>query len=282
MNAIKICLSHSSKRLTLIWLIFTAGILVASTFIVVACNRQRTTDKQDPAREVKVTVEEAMEIVRQFAVEPLPDLTLRETIDNPVARLYILKDGNVRYWVNVNNGAIVGVQYADKVPISPDVNISIEEAEAAAIYFAQKMYLGFSNLILTERQLIDHRASKEYLFVWTQTVDLALTPNTVNVSVNPVTGEVCTYMSSAREIQPFTPSKVSASEAKTIAKNTLQTERNISVSEPLLTITFSSSGEQLLVWQVQVDEVVGPEDYQHGAQYSINAYTGEIVQAGVY
>ena len=30
------------------------------------------------------------------------------------------------------------------------------------------------------------------------------------------------------------------------------------------------------------DEVVGPDGYQHGAQYSINAYTGEILQTGVY
>ncbi len=282
MNAIKLRLFHFRERFARILLIVVAMILVVSVFIVMACNRQEPTDKQDHAREVEVTVEEAMEIVRQFAGEPLPELTLRETIDNPVARLYILKDGSAKYWVNVNNGAIVGVQYTDKIPLSPDVNISMEEAEAAAIGFARKMYPGFSNLVLTERQLIDHGANKEYLFVWTQTLNSAITPNTVHVSVNPVTGEVCTYMSGSRDVQPFDPPKVSASEAKTIAKNTFKTEKDVLVSEPVLAITFSSSGEQMLVWQVQVDEIVSPSEYQHGAQYSIDAYTKEIVQTGVY
>ena len=195
---------------------------------------------------------------------------------------FILKDGNAIYWVNVDNGVITGIQYSDRIPLSPDVNVSIEEAEATAIDFAQEMYPGFSKLVLTERRLIDHRASKEYSFIWTQIVDSALTPNTINISVNPASGEVCTYMSSACEIEPFAPPDVSGSEAKNIAKNTFQTDEDVSISEPVLVVTFSSGGEQILVWRVQVDEIVSPDDYQHGAQYSINAYTGEIVQTGVY
>lgn len=271
------------RKFSLISPMMVAVILIASIFIFTACGQSEPDDKQGNAPGVEITVEEAMEIVRQFAGEPLPELTLRETINNPVARLYILKGDSAEYWVNVDSGAIAGVHYTDKIPLSPDVNVSMEEAEAAAVNFAQEMYPGFSGLVLTERQLLDHGANKEYQFVWVQIVDSAVTPNTVNVSVNPVTGEVCSYMSSARDIQPFNPPQVSISEAKTIAESAFQTEKDVSVSEPVLTVTFSASGEQLLVWRVHVDEIVSPSEYQHGVQYLIDAYTKEIIQTtGVY
>jgi len=47
MNAIKLRLLHFRERFARISLIVVAMILVVSVFIVMACNRQEPTDKQD-------------------------------------------------------------------------------------------------------------------------------------------------------------------------------------------------------------------------------------------
>ena len=62
MNTVKLRLFRSKERFARISLIAITIILVASVCIVLACNRQEPSEKQDPTRGPKVSKEEAIAI----------------------------------------------------------------------------------------------------------------------------------------------------------------------------------------------------------------------------
>jgi len=233
-----------------------------------------------------MTVEEAMEMIRQFEGDSLPDLEFLAFTPEPAADLAIFECSKAAYHVDLDTGMIAIALY--QTSRSSEVQLSMDEAQSIAAEFAPRAHADFSALTILERELLDHGSGgKEYSFIWKRIVDGAIVVfSFVQVSINPGTGEVMGFVSKDIEVEPFDPPVIGKSEAEIIARVafTEETGKGVLVGEPVLEVTFPideathlPGQEQHLVWSVEVEEVSEPGDFCNGAIFSIDAHTGEIL-----
>ena len=255
-----------------------------------ACDSGSKQGLNGEAETEPITVEEAMELIRQFEGESLPDLEFLRLSPalHPTRNLAEFECSKANYTVDLDASMIVIALY--QTSRSLEVKLSMDEAQSIAAEFAPRAHPGFSTLTLLEGKLFDHGdAGKEYSFIWKRIVNGAIiVHNFVQVSINPNTGEVMGFVSKAVEPEPFDPPDICKGEAESIARDAFEErtgKEGVLVDEPVLEVTFPidqathlPGTEQHLVWRVKVEEVRGPDDFCNAAIFYIDAHTGEIVQ----
>ena len=237
-----------------------------------------SSDEEGAQAQEQVSIEQAMESVRQFENDSLPDLELVRIPDRLHSAIE-LRSGDTTYGVNPETGIVELVIYGDNIG-GTEVLLPMEEAEAVAATFARRHYQAFPSLTLIESELLDHGASKEYLFTWIEIIDGVPTPNKVFVSVNSATGKVIFYVGKYQSIEPFASPSVSDEKAKDTARDVYKQEtgvKDLKVGEPALEVIFVG-GKQHLAWKVEVREVVAPDEIEMGAYLYIDACTGTVLQ----
>ena len=231
-----------------------------------------------------ITVEEAMERVRQFEGASLPDLEPSNVAyapdDSNPNTLAMFKCEGAKYGVNLDNGMVEMALY--HTSRSSEVKVGEDEARSIATRFAQESRPGFSALVPVESALCDRGTYSEYDFKWAEVVEGATTPNMVYVSVNAATGEVTMFVTKYLEIEPFAAPSITRDEAEAIAREAFEekTGKGVLVSEPVLEVTLEPDWDQHLVWRVVVDEVRESTELINSAIFLIEAHTGEILVTG--
>jgi len=236
----------------------------------------------------KISIEAAMEAVRQFEGCELPDLRVSALCDPEVDSDIELESGKTIYDVDSYTGNVLSALYLGNLPGNATATILDKDALVIAERFAQQHYEAFSALTLISSKVIGQGSGNQYLFLWSEIVNGAITPNKVQVRINASTGAIISYGGRHQAIDPFNSPSISKTEAKAIAEQSLRdywegrghTLRGVDIDEPILEILFFDD-VQHLTWKVELCEPEDPDsmlpDIMRGAQYVIDAYNGDIL-----
>jgi len=275
-----------SKRNWLLGVVAVGVVAIIAVSVMVVGLNSAGAEKGVPmAPSGPITVDEAMEAVRQFEGASLPDLELANVAYTPdgsnPSKLVMLKCDGAKYGVNLANGMVEVALY--RTSRSSDVMVSEDEARSIATRFAEESRAGFSALAPVDSQLCDRGTYSEYDFKWAEVIGGATTPNMAYVSVNAATGEVTMFVSKYLEIEPFASPSVTKGDAQAIATAAFEekTGKGVLVSEPVLEVTLEPDWIQHLVWRVVVDEVRESTELTNSAVFLIEAHTGEILVTGM-
>ena len=258
----------------------TAAVIGVTVFVVllalgVVGAKERPNEPAAP-----MTVEEAMEMIREFEEADLPDLEPWPHSGDETSPMLRFRSDGATYEVNSETGRLAFAVYGDQ-ETGPDVNVTLEEALSTATILAGKVHPDFKDLTLTKSELRDHGTYKVYGFQWFKMVVGARTPSFVVVDINPATGEVIMFVTKDVEIQSFAPPSITATEAQEIAVAAFEerTGRGTTVSEAELIITDQIDENRHLVWQVTVTETTESHELCNAVWFYIDARTGEILAA---
>ncbi len=178
--------------------------------------------------------------------------------------------------VDASNGRVSTLVILASVPAGKTVAF-----DASGVTIRSKAYLDRSGILTAgltpDARLVDHGSYQEWVVQWQRRVNGALAPETVQVSVNPETGDVFSLVNiSTPFTMPPTPA-ISQEKATAIAQSHVGWKPTSVVSSDLV-IGFAPNGSQILAWQfVITTKQAGVPLY---ARLDVDAIDGSVTDLG--
>ncbi|OPX62869.1 MULTISPECIES: hypothetical protein [unclassified Methanoregula] len=236
------------------------------------------------------TADDAKVSVQKFVKTAERNLELKETIKTSRGESYELVSDSEWYTVNVNTGEVETAVFLNAQPISNPLHmfrnaaeISQDDAFTRAEDYAGRNYQNFYNrtMILTQSRLVDHgSAGKTYYFTWREKINNVIIPNMVDISVNPQSGDIISYIGIDQPLDIDIVPTVSREEALSKSVGAFAAIDEVKASAILAVIAISQN-DQRLVWITDVSGA--PKDFIHtGGSVLIDAHTGQVVKIDHY
>lgn len=199
----------------------------------------------------------------------------------------IYKSDTSFYYINSESNSVEGAVFLESPEQSKIVRLTPLDAQQNAQQFAIDHYNTFTekNFQLIYAELIDHGdGGQEYLFIWREFIQSTGTPNIVQISLNPESGKIISYIGIQRDIEVSVLPIVSKDEAIHIAVDCFPEIFVQYESIPAhLSIEYTTPGTQVLIWTVIIEpKMIQPFDinqieYYHGGIVIIDAQTGRVI-----
>ncbi|HEX21789.1 MAG TPA: zinc-ribbon domain-containing protein [Actinobacteria bacterium] len=170
------------------------------------------------------------------------------------------------------------------------VKISKDKAKTIAEKYVDKHFSQFNqkDLKLTEKKLVDSGGNTEkyYTFTWMK-VDGgsgALMPVGVNITINPLTGAVISFLSFNKKTTVSTDPKIGKDEAIDIAKTKARKRKISAPNLKSATLAVSTvppddpNGKQALLWQIVLEDKSSKDGVAVGAFVYVDDETGKVVK----
>ncbi|MDK2891602.1 MAG: hypothetical protein PWR21_2234 [Methanoculleus sp.] len=227
--------------------------------------------------------EEAKNQIQAFMEGKDISIEYKGTMPTPSGDMMLFGSDDERYYINSQSGSIEGALFLRSLDNSNEVRFNAENAQKIAEDYAKSKYRPFTqkNMQLIRSDLLDHGdGGKEYLFVWCEIVNGALTPNYVSISINPNTGEVISYIGIERALNVDLDPEISREDA---IKTAIAQFKEIKVSnvDTQLAVIYVDQNEQCLAWVVTIDGKESDSTTQ-GGTVLVDAMSGKVVQVDPY
>ncbi len=261
------------KKQRIFWFI---AILLIITSQVMADNDIVSNEKQS-----------AYEAIREFT--NLSDINIQSVgqLSTQSGMFEIYNSDTSLFYVNSELNIIECAIYLESPDQSKIVRLTQLDAQQIAQQFAIDHYKTFieKNFQLIYAELIDHGdGGQEYLFIWREFIQSTGTPNIVQISLNPESGKIISYIGIQRDIEVSVLPIVSKDEAIHIAVDCFPEIFVQYESIPAhLSIEYTTPGTQVLIWTVIIEpKMIQPFDinqieYYHGGIVIIDAQTGRVI-----
>ncbi|MDD1690693.1 MAG: PepSY domain-containing protein [Methanoregula sp.] len=225
-----------------------------------------------------ITIEEAKEKIRKYTGQPNADPILYRVDGLPIGSYYRMYVNASEYAVNQQTGEIEFVHIGENTVNSSMVNLTREDALAAAQAYAAEKYPGYSKK--TWKLIRDgfytawwDDDNGQYYFTWREISGTVLTPNVIHVSVNPHNGKIIDYWGVERTINVELSPAVSQSEALEIAEDYYSWFTPSGLDAEYLTVITQSTNVQTLVYNVKLSGV------EHWYEYTWPVHVMTFVNA---
>ena len=253
------------KRFLLLALIIPT-LIVAGAMTVVG-------SQGDLGRTEDVTSDQALQVVKD-AMPNARALEVQSSLDTLATKVYVVSGENVDALVDAKTGHLSMLTIADRTPTSTILNVSSDDALAAALAFARdvKVSTPKADPAVTVQ---NHGDTAEYVVVWQRIVNDIRVPDRLSIRVNGETGEVFSLVRAERGFVTPPASKITRSEASSIALATVDTAE-AKVVDAKQSVVFTLAGDQVTVWAVLV-KMTDPTGADYAASVYVNAATGTVV-----
>lgn len=230
-----------------------------------------------------VSKEAAVAAAEEFLGRPLGAVDVSDPKASPGGQYFEIMehDAGADMWVDSATGKVIYMMLS--APLTAAVNFTPEQAQSAAAAFLTAHRVPFDGLTATVA-LQDHGCCKEYIVTWQQYVNGALVPDMRQVSVDPATGQVFSFMDRRVAYAPVPSPVLSRDEAiaKAIAASGLSAP---TVGDVQLLVDSSPIWPGRLVWSVQLSQQVpiasgSSVTYVSAYWVYVDAITGETKIAG--
>lgn len=141
-----------------------------------------------------ISVEKAIESIRKFTGKT--DEAVEFRANESGRHVYLFQAENGRFLVSKLTGDVELATFNKASERSTNIRLSLEQAETIAKGYAEKKYRNFTqkNMRLIKAQLSERGEISEYAFMWSEVINNVETPNKVQISLNPNTGEIISYI----------------------------------------------------------------------------------------
>jgi hypothetical protein len=226
--------------------------------------------------------EEAVAAAEKFIGRPLGTVDVSDPTAWPAGQYIEIMEqgGGADVWVDVATGKVVFMMLS--APVTTAVNLTPEQAQSAAAAFLTAHDVPFDGLTATVA-LLDHHSGKEYTVTWQRYANSASVPDMREVSVDPATGQVFSFLDRRVAYAPVPSPALSRDQAitKAIAASGLTSP---TIGDVQLLVDSSPIWPGRLVWSVQLSQQV-PEPgssvtYVSAYWVYVDAVTGETKIAG--
>ena len=238
-------------------------------------------DTSDPRRVPVVAEDDAVLAVGAFA-PAARDAKVQGTVDGALGRAYEVIGSDVRALVDVADGRVVMYQRPSAVAkVEADGArprfVSPSDALAAAVSFLDAHQISVSGLGQPDIDLLDHGVSVEYVVSWQKVSDDGvLLPNSRTIRMNPISGEVFSYLNIQRPfVSPAAP-RVDVDEAVSVARGGAD---KADVEASRLVVSFDPLGNQMLVWRIMLEKTT-PDGAHLAWVVVVDANSGQVVAPG--
>jgi hypothetical protein len=263
-----------------------AAILIIGTVGYIIANQSTISDANAKSIPGHVGTDVAKNNVRVFCEnQDLEIISIQELPGLHDTYYHALTPDGV-FYVNAETGVVEIATFTDARTTGKDASLNLTEkdAEKIARAFVEKHYGSLSimeNMSLIRSELIDHgTAGREYIFDWNQNLNGIYTLNTTTVSIDPSNGNVTSYSGMMRPLKVPLVSKITQSQAISIAtgqfKNIEAAQANAS-----LNVIYKEDGVQVVAWCVIV-KGQSADDMVTGGGVAIDAISGEIIYVSPY
>ena len=155
----------------------------------------------------------------------------------------------------------------------PDLRITREEATATATSWLADRGVDTAGMAPVTT-LLDHGSIQEYQVLWTARLGAVRLPRIVQVSINPETGVVCSFLNNGRSyVDPPAP-KLTLEDA-TAAARAEERDAGANVTSSELVVTFDPAGAQVLVYELRMTRSNG-----FFVMLDVDALTGAVTVVG--
>lgn len=233
-------------------------------------------------RPLVISKEEAVAAAEEFLGRPLGAVDVSDPKIWPGGQyVEIMEHSGADIWVDSATGKVVYMMLS--APLTTAVNFTPEQAQSAAAAFLTAHSVPLDGLTATVA-LLDHHSSKEYIVTWQRYANGASVPDMRQVSVDPATGQVFSFMDRRVAYAPVPSPALSRDQA--IAKAIVASGLSAPTVENVqLLVDSSPIWPGRLVWSVQLSQQV-PIDSGSSLTYVsaywvyVDAITGETKIAG--
>lgn len=201
--------------------------------------------------------------------------TLVKDTDGRHGRYKITSDTAVGT-IDASDGHVASLVILGSVPTGNSVKVDQGLATRSGQSYLDQLGVSTSGFT-AHAELIDHGSYKEWDVRWQRRVNGALTPETLEVSVDPDTGRVFSLVNVST---PFTtpPTPTVQSDAAVAAAQKHLGWKSASPVTADLVISFAPDGTQLLVWQVVL--TTSQNGVPVYAREMVNALDGSVTDLG--
>ncbi|MEN6609850.1 MAG: hypothetical protein ABFC24_03335 [Methanoregulaceae archaeon] len=245
-----------------------------------------------------ISVDQAKSSVRVFMNDLALDPVLSSTGSLEVGNYYHLSVDSDTFDVNQNTGVVEFVHFGENAPTSADLNITRDQAYAAAKDYAGQKYDGFSgktwNLVIDKIYSdydYEYNATtgdwkrvdkKAYDFVFREEKDHVLLPNLVHVRVNAQTGAIIDYWGVDRLVTAGLKNSVSLGEATETAESYFGigsgSDFKVSSSEGYLAVVTRYQNVENLAWVIKLKGCYSwNQDYEQTYLAVVDATDGSVI-----
>lgn len=230
-----------------------------------------------------ISKEAAVAAAEEFLGRPLGAVDVSDPKAWPGGQYIEIMEDNAGAvaWVDAATGNVVYMMLS--APLTAAVNFTPEQAQSAAAAFLTAHNVPFDGLAATVA-LQDHGCCKEYIVTWQRYANGASVPDMRQVSVDPATGQVFSFMDRRVAYAPVPSPALSRDQAiaKAIAASGLSAP---TVGDVQLLVDSSPIWPGRLVWSVQLSQQVPIEPgssltYVSAYWVYVDAVTGETKIAG--
>lgn len=237
-----------------------------------------------------ISLEDAKNRIRDYSGQPKVDPTLYHIDGLPIGSYYRMYVNATEYAVNQQTGDIEFVHMGENAADAATVNLTRDEAYAAAQDYAKLKYPGFEmkNWELVREGLHNwwwrnsgYQDSYQYWFVWREVSGNVRTPNVIHVALNAHTGAVVDYWGVERTINvPLKPA-ITMSEALETASDYYSWLSFTGLDDEYLSIITQPTNAQTLVYNVKMNGIYHSrwwnEDWPVRVTAFVNAQTGDPI-----
>jgi hypothetical protein len=229
-----------------------------------------------------ISKEAAVAAAEEFIGRPLGAVDISDPTAWPAGRYVEIMEqgGGADVWVDAATGKVVFMMLS--APMTTAVNFTPEQAQSAAAGFLTAHNVPFDGLTATVA-LLDHHSSKEYTVTWQRYANGASVPDMREVSVDPATGQVFSFLDRRVAYGPVPSPALGRDQAiaKAIVASGLSAPTVVDVQ---LLVDSSPIWPGRLVWSVQLSQQV-PEPgssltYVSAYWVYVDAVTGETKITG--
>jgi hypothetical protein len=230
----------------------------------------------DPRRVSQITASQAVAAVQSFDSARAADVAVQRTVDGALGRAYEVAGSSVSALVDVFDGRIVLFEVTGAVEATGRANITSAGAQQVAQTFLSAHRIPVDGLGEPLIEAEDHGDVSTVTITWQRVSPSGvLLPDERIVHVNPSTAQVTGFLDLRRPfIDPPAP-QISQEQAGSIAAAAAGVG---DVRQSQLLVTFSASGEQLLVWRLWLRDDAPNSPTIQAAVVDIDASTGSVIQ----
>lgn len=232
-----------------------------------------------------ITLEDAKKSIRDYTGQPGVDPVLYRIDGLPIGSYYRMYVNASEYAVNQQTGDIEFVHMGENAADSKTINLTRDDAYAAAQDYAKLKYPQFAtrNWELVREGIYNrwwqssgYEDNYQYWFIWREVSGNVKTPNVVHVALNAHNGKIVDYWGIERTINVALTPKISLSEALETSEDFYSWFSFTGLDDEYLSVITRSTNVQNLVYNVKMNGVY----HSYWSDYSYPVHVLTFVDAG--
>jgi hypothetical protein len=220
----------------------------------------------------EITEAQAVAAVQAF-VPQVKGLHVTGSDTSSSGPVYRVEAENVSAIVVKATGQVMSVLLLGAMASAPTVVLKPDQALAAATAYLAKHNVDATGLTGTV-ELLDHGEFQEYQITFLAVVNGVQLPDRVNVSVNPITGEIFSFGQYRHDIGPVPSPRLSLEDATAAAKAE-EKDPGLTVTASTLAVVLNDAGTQQLVWELDATRSDG-----FYVKLNVDAISGAVTVTG--